>query len=385
MRNNYLEEMRKFVVPEVMFGKQTRNLLTRYIRNFRARKPLIVTDPGIIAAGWVDKIEAHLKDAGIPYEIYRNITSNPRDTEVTEGAEYFARKNCDLIVALGGGSPIDCAKGIGIMHTNNQDILEFIGIDRVDTPGPPLICIPTTAGTSADISQYAIITDSKRKLKIAIISKTMIPDVSLIDPETTTTMDPALTAATGIDALTHAFEAFISNGSSPITDINALEGIRLINENLKEAIKSPDNLNYRYNVMMGSFLAGLAFSNAGLGLCHAMAHSLGGKFDLAHGNCNANLLKNVVEYNYPAATNKYNQILELINEDQDQENKKSSLLSWLDNFVSGCGIKEKFDQKGIKPEHISELAQNAIKDPNLVTNPIQPKIKDIEDIYDKAL
>jgi alcohol dehydrogenase class IV len=385
MRNNYLEEMRKFVVPEVMFGNQTRNLLTRYIRNFRARKPLIVTDPGIIAAGWVDKIEANLKDAGIPYEIYQDLTSNPRDTEVSQGAEYFAHKNCDLIVALGGGSPIDCAKGIGIVHTNNQDILDFEGVDQVDTPGPPLICIPTTAGTSADISQYSIITDSKRKLKIAIISKTMIPDVSLIDPETTTTMDTDLTAATGIDALTHAFEAFISNGSSPITNINALESIKLINENLKEAIKSADNLTYRYNIMMGSFLAGLAFSNAGLGLCHAMAHSLGGKFDLAHGNCNANLLKNVVEYNYPAATNKYNQILEIINKDQDQENKKSSLLSWIDNFVSGCGIKENFDQKGIKPEHIPELAQNAIKDPNLVTNPIQPKIKDIEDIYDKAL
>lgn len=385
MRNNYLEEMRKFVVPEVMFGNQTRNLLTRYIRNFRARKPLIVTDPGIIAAGWVDKIEANLKDAGIPYEIYQDLTSNPRDTEVSQGAEYFAHKNCDLIVALGGGSPIDCAKGIGIVHTNNQDILDFEGVDQVDTPGPPLICIPTTAGTSADISQYSIITDSKRKLKIAIISKTMIPDVSLIDPETTTTMDTDLTAATGIDALTHAFEAFISNGSSPITNINALESIKLINENLKEAIKSADNLTYRYNIMMGSFLAGLAFSNAGLGLCHAMAHSLGGKFDLAHGNCNANLLKNVVEYNYPAATNKYNQILEIINKDQDQENKKSSLLSWIDNFVSGCGIKENFDQKGIKPEHIPELAKNAIKDPNLVTNPIQPKIKDIEDIYDKAL
>ena len=187
-------------------------------------------------------------------------------------------------------------------------MLEFEGLDEVPTPGPPLICIPTTAGTSADVSQFSIITDTSRNVKIAIISKTVVPDVALIDPETTTTMFAELTAATGMDALVHAIEAYVSNASSPITDLNALAAISRLAQNLVPAIENPRNMEYRNNMMMGSLLAGLAFSNASLGLVHAMAHSLGGLLDMPHGMCNALLLEHVLDFNYPAVPERYNQI-----------------------------------------------------------------------------
>ena len=169
---------------------------------------------------------------------------------------------------------MDCAKGIGIVSSNNRHILEFEGIDEVPIPGPPLICILTTAGTSADVSQFAIIFDTQRKVKFAIISNTMVPDVALIDPEPTQTMSTELTANTGRDALTHAFEVYVSNASSPLTDLHALQAVRLISQNLVDAVQNPARIESRINMMQANLFAGLAFSNASLGLVHAMAHSL---------------------------------------------------------------------------------------------------------------
>ncbi|HML05325.1 MAG TPA: iron-containing alcohol dehydrogenase, partial [Methanobacterium sp.] len=277
-------ELRKFVAPEFVFGLDARMLVGRYARNFGAQKILIVTDPGIIAAGWLDDILIVLDEEKLPYELYSDVTSNPREKEVMKGADIYQNEGCNTIVSIGGGSPMDCAKGIGIVSSNNEDILEFEGVDKVSNPIPPLICIPTS-GASADVSQFAIIEDQKRKVKIAIISKAVVPDVALIDPVTTTTMDAYLTACAGLDALTHAMEAYVSNASSPITDLHALDAVKLISSNLIKSVQNPENLAYRGNMMLGSLEAGLAFSNASLGAVHAMAHSVGGFLDLHHGEC----------------------------------------------------------------------------------------------------
>ncbi len=181
-------ELRKFVAPELIFGEGARHMAARYAKNFGASKALIVTDPGIMAAGWAEDVAASFEAAGIPYHFFSDVTPNPRSQEVMDGARFYEREKCDTIVAAGGGSSIDCAKGIGIVSSNTGHILDFEGVDRIPSPGPPLICIPTTAGSSADVSQFAIITDEGRKVKIAIISKTVVPDVSLLDPVVLTTV-----------------------------------------------------------------------------------------------------------------------------------------------------------------------------------------------------
>jgi alcohol dehydrogenase class IV len=381
-------EMRKFIAPEFIFGKGAIKKAVSYVLNFGARKILLVADPGIIKAGWSKKIENDFKKMGIPYVLFKDITPNPKDREVMAGAELYNNEECDVIVAIGGGSVIDCAKGMGIVSTNKKHILEFEGVDEVSVPGPPLICIPTTAGTSADVSQFAIITDTARKVKIAIISKTMVPDVSLIDPITTTTMNSELIAATGLDAWVHAWEAFVSNASSRITDLFALEAIRLVWNNLIGACKNPNDMKYRNNMMMASLMAGLAFSNASLGLVHGMAHSLGGLLDLPHGECNAILLEHVVDFNFEADYEKYLKIAETIGisfKELKPKNKKNVIIKKLAEFRIKAGIVKTLGQLGVTPQDIPLLSKNAIKDPCVATNPKEPTVKDIEKIYEKAL
>ncbi|MGD0819064.1 MAG: iron-containing alcohol dehydrogenase, partial [Methanomassiliicoccales archaeon] len=297
--------MRKFVAPEIVFGAGALELAGQYAHNFSGRSVLLVSDSGVKEAGWASQVEDSLTSAGLRVEYFDRISSNPRAEEVMLGATVYQEKICDLIVAVGGGSPIDCAKMIGAVVANRCHALDLEGVDMVPIPGPPLICIPTTAGSSADVSQFAVINDEGKKRKFVIISKSMVPDVSLIDPLTTTTMTTELTAATGLDALSHAFEAYVSNASFPLTDMCALEAVRLISSNLPKVHEEPSNMQYREKVMLGSLYAGLAFSNASLGLVHAMAHSLGGFYDTSHGECNAILLEKVVEFNYPAAPIKY--------------------------------------------------------------------------------
>ncbi|MEN6351531.1 MAG: iron-containing alcohol dehydrogenase, partial [Syntrophomonas sp.] len=286
-------ELRKFVAPEIVSGPGARFMVDRYVKNFGIRKVLVVSDPGVIEAGWTNDVINSLKEAGISYSLFSNISPNPRSEQVMEGAAVYQGEDCHAIIAVGGGSPMDCAKGIGIVCTNDQHIREFEGADQVSIPGPPLICIPTTSGSSADVSQFAIITNKQRNVKMAIVSKMLVPDVALIDPETLLTMPAYLAACTGMDALTHAIEAFVSNATSPLTDILALEAIRLVNSNIIQSLEKPQDMEVRARMMRGSMLAGLAFSNAILGAVHAMAHSLGGLLDLPHGECNAILLRHV--------------------------------------------------------------------------------------------
>lgn len=388
MKNKALLNLRKFIIPELVYGEGAINLVCHHIKSFSAKKVLLVTDPGIKQAGWLKKVEDDLIQEGIEYVLFKDVKPNPKDFEVMAGAKVYKENGCDIIVVIGGGSPMDCAKGIGIVSTNNKHILEYEGVDEVPIPGPPLICIPTTAGTSADVSQFAIITDTTRNVKIAIISKTVVPDVSLIDPETTTTMPSELTAATGIDALVHACEAYVSDISSPITDLNALEAIHLINENLINAINNPYEMKYRNNMMMASLLAGMAFSNASLGLVHSMAHSLGGLLDLAHGVCNAILLEHVIDYNFESAQDKYTQIGQALNLDMKILNpwdRKAILLKRIAQLRMDAGINNTLGELGVGKKDLDQLALNAIKDPCLATNPRKPKIDDIKAIYERAL
>ncbi|MBA4385664.1 MAG: alcohol dehydrogenase [Anaerolinea sp.] len=380
-QNSPVLELRKFVSPEFIFGCGARNQVARYAKNFSAHRVLIVTDPGIIKAGWVDPLIHGLQSADLDCFLFDNVSPNPHDEEVMSGAAFYLKNNCDLIIAIGGGSPMDCAKGIGIVSSNNHHILTFEGVDEVPVPAPPLICIPSTSGTSADVSQFAIINDTMRKVKIAIISKTVVPDAALIDPEITCTMDPYLTACTGMDALTHAVEAYVSNAHSPITDLHALQAVRLVKANLLKAIQYSNDIEARSQMMLASLHAGLAFSNASLGAVHAMAHSLGGLLDLPHGECNALLLEHVVNFNYSTEPDRYNDIAIAM----QLEPNKQSFVEGLVNLRKSAEINKTLGQIGVQMGNIPELASNAIKDPCMATNPRSVTQKDIEGIYAAAL
>jgi alcohol dehydrogenase class IV len=382
-----MDELRKFVAPEFIFGPGALASTGSYARQFAAEKVMLVTDEGVLGAGWAQKVAASLEKEGLATEIYSNVSPNPRDYEVMEGAEIFLKTGCDLLVAVGGGSPIDCAKGIGIVSSNEQHILEFEGVDRVPVPGPPLICVPTTAGSAADISQFSIICDSSRRVKIAIISKSLVPDLSLIDPGTTTTLPQRLTAETGMDALTHAIEAYVSNASSPITDINAIKAVSLIRDHLEPALNHPLDMDHRSAMMLASLLAGLAFSNASLGLVHAMAHSLGGRYDLSHGESNAILLEPVVDFNFDHAREKYCDLALAMGLEpfQDPTETRQKLVETLTDFRKRMGITTRLSHLGISKEALPALADFAMTDPCIVTNPVMPTKREIEEIYARTL
>lgn len=380
--------LRKFVAPEFVFGIDARKLAGRYARNFGARKVLLVSDPGVLAAGWGDDVIASLQEAGLEYAVYSSVTSNPKVHEVMAGAEFYRQAGCNAIVAVGGGSPMDCAKGIGIVSANDGDIANFEGVDRVEFPTPPLICIPTTAGSAADVSQFAIITDTRRRVKFAIISKMIVPDVALIDPVTTTSMPAELTACTGMDALCHAVEAYVSTASSPVTDVHALQALGLIATHLLAVMREPANIGLRGKMMLASLEAGLAFSNASLGAVHALAHSLGGRLDAPHGECNAILLPYVVEYNFDTIPERFREIgkaMGLPVEGAAPAEVRDALMSALKELSAGAGISYTLGELGVDRGVIPELAEIAMHDPCIFTNPRQPRREDIEAIYERAL
>ena len=383
-----LYEMRKFVAPEFIFGVGARHRVGFYARNMMARRALIVTDEGVAGTGWLGELQTDLRNVGVDFVVFKGLTPNPKDHEVMAGARFYAEERCDVIIALGGGSVIDCAKAIGVVHTNGCDVLDFEGVDQIELPGPPLICIPTTAGTAADISQFCIVVNSSERYKMAIISKTVVPDVALVDPETTLTMDSYLTACTGMDTLTHAIEAYVSTASSPVVDVQALAAIHLVAENLERAVAVSDDLAARENMMLASLQAGLAFSNASLGAVHAMAHSAGGFLDLPHGECNAILLEHVVRFNVTAAPERFRTIAETFGIDSRGMNDHTVAAQLTDRLASlrrRIGIGDGLAARGVKTTDIPSLVQHAIADACLVTNPRRVEAGDAKVIYGEAL
>lgn len=380
--------VRKFVCPEIIFGEGAIDNVANYARNLSLQNILLVTDHGVEAAGWVQRITDQLDKAHIRYVIYRDLTPNPRMEEVMLGVAAYIENECDGIISVGGGSSIDCAKGIAIVSSNGGHICDFEGIDKVEIPMPPLIAVPTTSGSSADVSQFAIINDSNRKVKMAIISKAIVPDVAIIDPSTLTTMDAYLSACTGIDALVHSIESYVSNAHSCITDPIAFRAMQRLSQNLEKSILEPNNMNYRNEMMLGSLEAGLAFSNASLGLVHAGAHALGGLLDLAHGECNALLLDHVVRFNFKSSPRRYREIAKALaveNLSENEEACRDQLAAKIVNLKETVDIRGGLGKRGVKQEHIASLASFAHQDACIYTNPRKPELGEIETVFTSAL
>ena len=283
--------MVKFVAPEVVFGIGSLAEAGFAAARLGARRPLVVTDPGIIAAGWADELLGHLREAGLSPVVWHDLTPNPKDREIARGFEAYRDSGCDVVIGLGGGSCMDAAKGVAVLSGNDGQILDYAGVDRVAKAIPPMLMLPTTAGTGADVSQFCVVTDTTNAVKVTIMGLALVPDISVTDPRMLTTMPHELAAATGLDALTHAIESYVSLAHNPLADGHALSAARLVASSLLTTLTYPENPDARVRMAQASLEAGLAFSNAILGATHAMSHQVGGLLDTPHGVVNGVLLR----------------------------------------------------------------------------------------------
>lgn len=378
----------KFVSPEMIIGQGALGQVGESALRIGANKVFVVSDEGVINAGWVEILLSYLESAGLQYEVFSNLTSNPKDHEIAEGVKRYRESGCDVLMSLGGGSPTDVAKAIAILATNGGRINDYEGINKVTRPLPPMIAVPSTAGSGSEVTQFAIVVDRNRKLKMTIISKSLVPDIAIIDPEILQTKSARLTAATGMDALSHAIEAFVSLAATPLTDIHALNAIRLIADNLRESVACRTNMKAKANMSMASLNAALAFSNAILGATHALTHQVDGLLDTHHGETNAKILPYVMEFNLIACPEKYRIIASALGEEVNGMNTRSAAekaIEAVKRLAGDIGLNKGLSEMGLTEESIPILAENAMKDACLITNPRDVVESDLADIYRKAM
>lgn len=378
----------KFVTPEIIFGCGSLSQIGESALRLGAAKAFVVSDQEVINAGWVDIAINYLEQAGLETEIFSSLTTNPKDHEVDEGLKQYLQSGCDAIIAVGGGSPVDVAKSVAILATNGGELFQYEGINNITRPLPPMIMVPTTAGAGSEVSQFTIIVDTARKLKMSIISKSLVPDIAIVDPELLRTKDSLLAAATGVDALTHGIESFVSLAATPLTDIHALNAIRLISQNLRQAVQDREDIEANTNMSMASLSAGIAFSNAILGATHAMTHQVDGLLDHHHGETNAAILPHVMEFNLSANPHKFGTIASALGKDTrglDDAAAAALSIDAVNEILSDIGLAKGLAEFGIEEGMINSLSKNALNDACLVTNPREASLQDIEDIFRRAL
>ncbi len=310
-----MSQTRQFRAPAIIStGPGAAREAGTYARQ-HGEKVLIVTDTNIEKIGLLADVEASLEAAGVAYSIYDGVVTEPVVDYVDEGLRALGEAGADVVVAVGGGSPIDAGKAIAAMARNTGKIADYMGSGKIAKPSLPLIAIPTTAGTGSEVTPFTIITDPETDIKMLIASPHLIPPVALVDPLMTMKMPRGVTAATGLDALTHAIEAYVSVRAQTLTDTFALRAIRLISGNLRRAYSQPNDLEARSNVLMGALQAGLAFANSSVALVHGMARPMGAYFHIAHGISNAVLLPTVIEFSVPGNPRRYADIAEAMGEE----------------------------------------------------------------------
>lgn len=376
----------KFDMPEVIFGLGAMSKLGECAKRLGGERIFLVTDPGIIAAGWLDEAIKYLEREDLNYVVYDNVVSNPRDFQVETGAQYYLEKQCDVIVAVGGGSPIDTAKGVAILVSNFGNIHDYMGCNLVTQPLPPMVCVPTTAGTGADVTQFAVITDTRKRMKMTILSRAIMPDISLIDPRVLQTKPEDLVAATGMDTLTHAIEAYVSSLSWPLTDPHAIHAVELTGRYLVKAAQAKD-IEALSGMAIACLEAGIAFSNAILGAVHALAHPLGGFYDVHHGLANSVLLPVVVQRNLEHSLEKYAQVARALGVDtrgMTVAEAAAAVIPRLQALIAALGLPSRLAELGVNQEDIPQLAELAHQDICLLTNPCPYSLQEIENLYREA-
>jgi alcohol dehydrogenase len=376
-----------FKVPgEVIFGEKSISKLPAILTSRGLSNVLLVSDRGLEAAGMVKKITDILEASSIKYSLFLDVEANPSCDTVDNGTAIYNSNGLNGIVCLGGGSPMDTAKAIAILATNGGKIQDYEGANKFQGPTVPIVAIPTTAGTGSEVTPFAVITDKKINYKLTVFSYEIVPEVALLDPEMIATLPPIVAAATGIDALTHAVEAYLSRASSPFSDGMAEQAMDLIGKNIRLFVANRGDVEAASGMLLGSMFAGIAFSWARLGDCHAMAHPLGGFFGVPHGIANAVLLPTVLEFNALADKGKYQKIYNYIKRGRNSSSfMPEMLISELKELLIQLGIPKTLSEVGVKQELIHDMAVDAMKSGNIMINPRQTTLADIEALYQKAL
>lgn len=381
----------RFILNEVSyFGPGAREVLPQEISRLGFKKAFVATDKDLIKFGVADKVLKVLEGAGIPYEIFSEIKPNPTVSNVKAGVEAFAKSGADFIIAIGGGSSMDTAKAVGIITNNPEfaDVVSLEGVADTKKKSVPIIALPTTAGTAAEVTINYVITDEENEKKMVCVDPNDIPVMAIVDAELMYTLPRSLTAATGMDALTHAIEGLITKGAWEMSDMFELKAIEMIARYLETAVNEPQNAEARNGMAVAQYIAGMAFSNVGLGVVHGMAHPLGAIFDIPHGVANALLLPTIMEFNMPAAIDKYVQIakaMDVYSAGMSKEEAAQAAVDAVRTLAVRVGIPQHLAELGIKAEDLDRLATAAAAD---VCTPGNPRFVDkdiILGLYEKVL
>ena len=378
-----------FQAPSLnLFGAGSVNEVGKRLKDFGVKKSLLVTDEGLHNLGLSEEIADIVREAGVEVAIYPKAEPNPTDKNVEKGLQVFREENCDSIVTLGGGSPHDSGKAIALVASNGGKIHDYEGVDVSEEPIVPLVAINTTAGTGSEFTYFTIITDTERKVKMAIIDKHVTPTLSINDPELMEGMPAELTAATGLDALTHAIEAYVSINATPITGALAIQAMRIVPKYLPRAVANGQDKEAREKMAYAQSLAGMAFNNAGLGYVHAIAHQFGGFYNFPHGVCNAILLPHVCRFNLISNIGRYADIASFLGENVEglsDYDAAEIAINTIERLGQDLDIPSGFKELGAKEEDIPTLAENAMKDATAPTNPRRPTQKEVEQIIKNAM
>ena len=358
------------------------------VRSRQFKKAFIVTDKELVKFKVVEKVTRLLDEAGLPYEIFDEVKANPSVEVIKQGVEKCKASGADYLIAIGGGSPIDSSKAIGIIIDNPEfsDVLSLEGVAPTRNKCVPIIAIPTTAGTAAEVTINYVITDEEKKRKFVCVDVHDVPIVALVDPEMMSSMPRGLTAATGMDALTHAIEGYTTKAAWTLTDALHLEAIRLISSSLRGAVENTKE--GREGMALGQYVAGMGFSNVGLGIVHSMAHPLSAYYDTPHGIANAVLLPYVLAFNAPATGEKFREIARAMGvkgvDDMSQEEYRQAAINAVKQLSHDVGIPEKLHMIGVKEEDLVALSQDALKDVCTGGNPRDCTAEEILEIYKTA-
>ncbi|MDZ5254419.1 L-threonine dehydrogenase [Clostridium sp. LIBA-8841] len=379
----------KFFMPAIsLMGADCLKDAGEQVAELGFKKALIVTDKVLGQIGIVKKVTDVLDSKNIEYAIYDETKPNPTVKNVNDGLALLKEKECDFVISLGGGSAHDCAKGIALLATNGGEIKDYEGVDRSKKPQLPMVGINTTAGTGSEMTLFAIITDEERHIKMALVDKHLTPIIAVNDPMLMLAMPKSLTAATGMDALTHAIEAYVSTAATPITDACAEKAIELISTYLVKAVENGEDVEARDMMAYAEYLAGMAFNNASLGYVHAMAHQLGGFYNLPHGVCNAILLPHVQEYNKATSAARLAKIAKIMGgniEGLTDEQGADLCIDMIKSLSQTVGIPEGLGVLGVKESDFETLATNALNDACALTNPRKGNLEEVIAIFKKAM
>lgn len=379
----------KFFMPAIsLMGANCLKDAGEQVAELGFKKALIVTDKVLGQIGIVKKVTDVLDNKNIEYAIYDETKPNPTVKNVNDGLALLKEKECDFVISLGGGSAHDCAKGIALLATNGGEIKDYEGVDKSKKPQLPMVGINTTAGTGSEMTLFAIITDEERHIKMALVDKHLTPIIAVNDPMLMLAMPKSLTAATGMDALTHAIEAYVSTSATPITDACAEKAIELISNYLVNAVENGQDVEARDMMAYAEYLAGMAFNNASLGYVHAMAHQLGGFYNLPHGVCNAILLPHVQEYNKSTSASRLAKIAKIMGgniEGLTDEQGADLCIDMIKSLSQTVGIPEGLGVLGVKESDFETLATNALNDACSLTNPRKGNLEEVIAIFKKAM